>query len=443
MRLIENPKREDWLRLLQRPTQTVEDIEAMVNQVFEDVSKNGDKAIEKYTSLFDGVTLQNNTVSLEEISVAINNVSEDLKSAIQLAKSNIECFHTAQKTDKVFVETMRGVECWQEKRPIQKVGLYIPGGTAPLFSTVLMLAVPAQIAGCKEIVLCSPPNKEGKIANEILYTAQLCGVTKIIKVGGIQAIAGLTFGTESIPQVYKIFGPGNQFVTVAKQLATRYGVAIDMPAGPSELLVMADESANAAYVASDLLSQAEHGSDSQVILVTTSKVFAEMVSIEVDNQLEVLPRKAMAEKAIANSKSIVVNSKEIAITLINEYGPEHFIVSTENDDYFIENISNAGSVFIGNYTPESAGDYASGTNHTLPTNGFSKAYSGVNLDSFQKSMTFQKISKEGILNIGNAIELMAEAEGLQAHKNAVTLRLNDLIPVKARISNSKTQKPND
>ena len=443
MRLIENPKREDWLRLLQRPTQTVEDIEATVNQVFDDVSKNGDKAIEKYTSLFDGVTLQNNTVSLEEISLAINNVSEDLKSAIQLAKSNIECFHTAQKTDKVFVETMRGVECWQEKRPIQKVGLYIPGGTAPLFSTVLMLAVPAQIAGCKEIVLCSPPNKEGKIANEILYTAQLCGVTKIIKVGGIQAIAGLTFGTESIPQVYKIFGPGNQFVTVAKQLATRYGVAIDMPAGPSELLVMADESANAAYVASDLLSQAEHGSDSQVILVTTSKVFAEMVSIEVDNQLEVLPRKAMAEKAIENSKSIVVSSKEIAITLINEYGPEHFIVSTENDDYFIENISNAGSVFIGNYTPESAGDYASGTNHTLPTNGFSKAYSGVNLDSFQKSMTFQKISKEGILNIGNAVELMAEAEGLQAHKNAVTLRLNDLIPAKLGISNSKTQKPND
>ena len=321
---------------------------------------------------------------------------------------------------------MNGVECWQEKRPIQKVGLYIPGGTAPLFSTVLMLAVPAQIAGCKEIVLCSPPNKEGEIANEILYAAQLCGVTKIIKVGGIQAIAGLTFGTVTIPQVYKIFGPGNQFVTVAKQLATKYGVAIDMPAGPSELLVMADESANAAFVASDLLSQAEHGKDSQVILVTTSRSFADLVSAEVEKQLEGLPRKDMAKIAISNSKSIVVDNFETALDLIDRYGPEHFIVATNDNDFFVENISNAGSVFIGNYTPESAGDYASGTNHTLPTNGFSKAYSGVNLDSFQKSMTFQKISKIGIQNIGTAIELMAEAEGLQAHKNAVSLRLKDL-----------------
>jgi histidinol dehydrogenase len=289
-----------------------------------------------------------------------------------------------------------------------------------------MLAVPAQIANCKDIVLCTPPNKEGKIANEILYAAQLCGVTKIVKVGGIQAIAGLTFGTESIPRVYKIFGPGNQYVTVAKQLATKYGVAIDMPAGPSELLVMADESANAAYVASDLLSQAEHGSDSQVILVTTSKSFAENVSEEVRTQLVELPRKEMASDAINNSKSIVVSNFETALDLIDEYGPEHFIVATKNDDYFVENIGNAGSVFIGNYTPESAGDYASGTNHTLPTNGFSKAYSGVNLDSFQKSMTFQKISQAGIKNIGNAIELMAEAEGLQAHKNAVSIRLKDL-----------------
>ncbi len=411
---------------MQRPTQTVEDIEATVNQVFDDVSKNGDKAIERYTSMFDNVILQNNTVTQNEINEAVTNVSGDLKLAIQLAKSNIETFHKAQKTDKVELSTMKGVDCWQEKRPIQKVGLYIPGGTAPLFSTVLMLAIPAQIAGCKEIVLCSPPNKKGQIANEILYAADLCGVTKIIKVGGIQAIAGLTFGTESIPQVYKIFGPGNQFVTVAKQLATKYGVAIDMPAGPSELLVMADESANAAYVASDLLSQAEHGSDSQVILVTTSKSFAINVSDEVEKQLEQLPRKEMAENAIANSKSIVVDNFETALELIDEYGPEHFITVTENDDYFVDNIGNAGSVFIGNYTPESAGDYASGTNHTLPTNGFSKAYSGVNLDSFQKSMTFQKISKEGIQNIGNAIELMAEAEGLQAHKNAVTLRLKDL-----------------
>ena len=426
MEIIYNPLKEDWQELLKRPTQTVEDIETIVNQVFEDVSKNGDKAVEKYTSKFDGVTLQNTIISQIEISDAVANIPEKLKQAIQLAKSNIEKFHSAQKTDKVFVETMNGVECWQEKRPIQKVGLYIPGGTAPLFSTVLMLAVPAQIAGCKEIVLCSPPNKEGEIANEILYAAQLCGVTKIIKVGGIQAIAGLTFGTVTIPQVYKIFGPGNQFVTVAKQLATKYGVAIDMPAGPSELLVMADESANAAFVASDLLSQAEHGKDSQVILVTTSRSFADLVSAEVEKQLEGLPRKDMAKIAISNSKSIVVDNFETALDLIDRYGPEHFIVATNDNDFFVENISNAGSVFIGNYTPESAGDYASGTNHTLPTNGFSKAYSGVNLDSFQKSMTFQKISKEGIQNIGTAIELMAEAEGLQAHKNAVSLRLKDL-----------------
>lgn len=426
MKLYINPNKSDWSELLKRPTQTVEDIETIVNQVFEDVSKNGDKAVEKYTSKFDGVTLQNTIISQIEISDAVANIPEKLKQAIQLAKSNIEKFHSAQKTDKVFVETMNGVECWQEKRPIQKVGLYIPGGTAPLFSTVLMLAVPAQIAGCKEIVLCSPPNKEGEIANEILYAAQLCGVTKIIKVGGIQAIAGLTFGTETIPQVYKIFGPGNQFVTVAKQLATKFGVVIDMPAGPSELLVMADESANAAFVASDLLSQAEHGKDSQVILVTTSRSFADLVSAEVEKQLEGLPRKDMAKIAISNSKSIVVDNFETALDLIDSYGPEHFIVATNDNDFFVENISNAGSVFIGNYTPESAGDYASGTNHTLPTNGFSKAYSGVNLDSFQKSMTFQKISKIGIQNIGTAIELMAEAEGLQAHKNAVSLRLKDL-----------------
>jgi histidinol dehydrogenase len=426
MKLYINPVKSTWSKLLKRPTQTVEAIETIVNDVFDAVSKDGDKAIETYTNRFDGVKLESNIVSVEEIIQASDAVSKDLKDAILLAKSNIEKFHSAQRTDKVKVETLPGVECWQEKRPIQKVGLYIPGGTAPLFSTVLMLAVPAQIAGCKDIVLCSPPNKEGEIANEILYTAQLCGVSKIIKVGGIQAIAGLTFGTESIPQVYKIFGPGNQFVTVAKQLATKYGVAIDMPAGPSELLVMADDSANATYVASDLLSQAEHGSDSQVILVTTSKLFAEDVSAEVEKQLQDLPRKELAQNAIANSKSIVVDSFETALELIDEYGPEHFIVATENDDYFVDNIGNAGSIFIGNYTPESAGDYASGTNHTLPTNGFSKAYSGVNLDSFQKSMTFQRLSEEGIQNIGNAIELMAEAEGLQAHKNAVTLRLNDL-----------------
>ena len=426
MKLHINPNKNDWTAILKRPTKTVNDIEATVNKVFDDVLNNGDKAITTYTTRFDGVDLDSNIVSKEEVRLASEAVSDNLKKAIQLAKLNIERFHSAQKTESVIIETMPGVVCWQEKRPIQKVGLYIPGGTAPLFSTVLMLAIPAKIAGVKEIVLCSPPNKEGKIANEILYAANLCGVTKIIKVGGIQAVAGLTFGTESIPQVYKIFGPGNQFVTVAKQLATKHGVAIDMPAGPSELLVMADESANAAYVASDLLSQAEHGSDSQVILVTTSEDFANEVNKQVEKQLEVLPRKDIAKNAIANSKSIVVDDFKTALELIDNYGPEHFIVATIDNDYFVDNIGNAGSVFIGNYTPESAGDYASGTNHTLPTNGFSKAYSGVNLDSFQKSMTFQKLSKEGIQNIGNAIELMAEAEGLQAHKNAVTLRLNDL-----------------
>ena len=426
MNTIINPSKETWAKLLERPTKTVDDIENTVNQIFDDVKKNGDKAVARYTQLFDGVSIVDNHVSESEINEAIAVVADDLKKAINLAKENVEKFHSAQKTDRVFVETVSGVECWQEKRPIQKVGLYIPGGTAPLFSTVLMLAVPAQIAGCKEIVLCSPPGIDGKINPAIVYTANLCGVTKIIKVGGIQAIAGLTFGTKSIPQVYKIFGPGNQFVTVAKQLATKYGVAIDMPAGPSELLVVADDSAKASYVASDLLSQAEHGADSQVILVSTSKKLIENVSYEIQKQVIDLPRVEIAQKAIANSKSIFVENDKIALELINEYGPEHFIVCTNDNNYYVNNIANAGSVFIGNYTPESAGDYASGTNHTLPTNGFSKAYSGVNLDSFTKSITFQKISETGIQNIGNAIEIMAASEGLQAHKNAVTIRLNDL-----------------
>lgn len=426
MQIIDNPSRTTWNDILKRPTQTVDDIEATVNMVFNEIRQEGDVAIKRYTERFDGVNLESNIVTPEELQKASELVSDALQEAIDIAKLNIVAFHAAQKTTKISLETTEGVNCWQEKRPIEKVGLYIPGGTAPLFSTVLMLAVPAQIAGCKEIVLCSPPNKQGNIAPEILYAAQLCGVTKIIKVGGIQAIAALTFGTESIPKVYKIFGPGNQFVTVAKQLATKYGVAIDMPAGPSELLIVADETAKASYVASDLLSQAEHGTDSQVILVSTSKEVLKNVSHEVEKQLEVLPRKAIAEKSIANSKLIYVETHDIALDMINEYGPEHFIICTANEDYYINGIANAGSIFIGNYTPESAGDYASGTNHTLPTNGFSKAYSGVNLDSFLKSMTFQKISKEGILNIGNAIELMAEAEGLQAHKNAVTIRLNDL-----------------
>ena len=426
MKIINNPQRKDWNNILERPTKKVDDIETTVNQIFDDIKRNGDAAVNKYTQLFDGVSLKKSVVAEQEIEESIGLLSSELKEAIQLAKVNITSFHIAQKTEKVFVETTNGVECWQEKRPIQKVGLYIPGGTAPLFSTVLMLAIPAQIAGCKEIVLCSPPNKEGKINPAILYAANLCGVTKIIKVGGIQAIAGFTFGTETIPQVYKIFGPGNQFVTVAKQLSTKYGVAIDMPAGPSELLVVADDSANASYVASDLLSQAEHGTDSQVILVSTSIKLIDDVSKEIKKQLQELPRVDIAEKAIDNSKSIFIPTDKKALELINEYGPEHFIVCTNNNDFYIDNIENAGSVFIGNYTPESAGDYASGTNHTLPTNGFSKAYSGVNLDSFTKSITFQKISKQGLRNIGNAIEKMADAEGLQAHKNAVSIRLKDL-----------------
>ena len=426
MNKIYEPKPNTWSAILERPTKTVDDIELTVKEIFKEVQKKGDEAVAKYTSIFDGVTFENLEVTSQEIEDAVALVPAELKNAIQLAKSNIEKFHAAQKTVKVEVETVEGVKCWQEKRPIQKIGLYIPGGTAPLFSTVLMLAVPANIAGCKEIVLCSPPDKKGNINAAILYAAQLCGVTKILKVGGIQAIAGLTFGTETIPKVYKIFGPGNQFVTVAKQLATQFGVAIDMPAGPSELLIVADDAAIPAFVASDLLSQAEHGTDSQVILVSTSKKLIDLVEEEIQVQLEQLPRKKIAEKAIANSKLIFVENNTIALDLINEYGPEHFIVCTANDDFYINGIENAGSVFIGNYTPESAGDYASGTNHTLPTNGYAKNYSGVNLDSFTKSMTFQKISEKGIQNIGNAIEIMAEAEGLQAHKNAVTLRLKSL-----------------
>ena len=426
MKKVYNPDRSEWADVLRRPTQTLADIEETVNQIFAEIAQDGDTAVFRYTKQFDTVALDTLLVTDDEISEAKALVSEELKEAIQLAKGNIEIFHKAQITDRVEVETTIGVRCWQEKRPIQKVGLYIPGGTAPLFSTILMLAVPARIAGCKEIVLCSPPNREGKLHPAILYTANLCGVTKIVKAGGIQAIAGMTFGTESIPQVYKIFGPGNQFVTVAKQIATKHGVAIDMPAGPSELLVVADDTANAAFVASDLLSQAEHGADSQVILVSTSSAFIDAVEAEVQLQLEALPRKAIAEKAIANSKLIYVEDDQTAIDLINEYGPEHYIVCVANADFYVDNTVNAGSVFIGNYTPESAGDYASGTNHTLPTNGYAKQYSGVNLDSFMKSMTFQKITEEGIKEIGKAIEVMAEAEGLQAHKNAVTLRLESL-----------------
>ncbi len=426
MNKILNPSKSDWPEILKRPTQTVADIEQTVNQIFDEIKVKGNSAVAKYTELFDGIKLNELKVSETEIQNADKEISEELKSAIKLAKSNIEKFHAAQRTEKVSVETTNGVKCWQEKKAIQKVGLYIPGGTAPLFSSILMLAIPARLAGCEEIVLCTPPDKNGNVNPAILYAAELCGVTQIFKIGGIQAIGAMTFGTEDIPQVYKIFGPGNQFVTVAKQLATKYQVAIDMPAGPSELLVFADDSANASYVASDLLSQAEHGIDSQVIMVSTSEKLINAVSDEIEAQVQELPRKAIADKAIENSRLILVSSKEEALELINEYGPEHFIICSEDEDYFVQGIVNAGSVFIGNYTPESAGDYASGTNHTLPTNGYAKQYSGVNLDSFMKTITFQKITAQGIKEIGPSIELLAEAEGLQAHKNAVSLRLKDL-----------------
>ena len=424
--IFKYPTQSTWESILQRPTQSVEAIESIVNTVFLAVKQEGDSAISQYTKQFDKIDLNSFFVTNEEIEAASELVSDDLKLAIQQAKSNIETFHNAQKTTPINVETQPGVRCWQEKRPIESVGLYIPGGTAPLFSTVLMLAVPATLAGCKNIVLCTPPNSNGAVANEILYTAALCGIKTIIKVGGIQAIAGMTFGTSSIPKVSKIFGPGNQYVTVAKQLATKFGVAIDMPAGPSELLIMADKNANPAFIASDLLSQAEHGVDSQVVLVSTDK----NILLETENQIRIqsenLDRKPIIDKALKNKKLILVKSDQEAVDLINFYGPEHYIISTDNNSFYVDNVINAGSVFIGAYTPESAGDYASGTNHTLPTNGYAKAYSGVNLDSFLKNITFQELTKQGLVTLGNTIELMAQAEGLMAHKNAVTIRLKSI-----------------
>ena len=421
-----NPSSKEWTHLLERPNASSSDLEVVVAEVFEQVKAKGDKAIKEYTQKFDKVSIQDISVTKIEIQLAENNVADKLKEAIQRAKQNIEVFHSAQKTPVIRIETEPGVNCWQEKKAIEKVGLYIPGGSAPLFSTILMLAVPAKIAGCNEIILCTPPDNSGNIPAVVLYTANLCGITSIFKVGGIQAIAGMTFGTESIPGVYKIFGPGNQYVTAAKQWATRFNVSIDMPAGPSELLVVADDSADPDFIAADLLSQAEHGPDSQVILVTTEAEMLNKVTVAVTNQLERLPRKAIAEIALTNSKMIYFSNDNNAIRFINDYGPEHYIICVKNEDLYVSGIRNAGSVFIGNYTPESAGDYASGTNHTLPTNGYSKQYSGVNLDSFLKAITFQRITKEGIQSLGNTIELMAAAEGLEAHKNAVRIRLNKL-----------------
>ncbi|MGG6231247.1 histidinol dehydrogenase [Tenacibaculum sp. SDUM215027] len=426
MKIIKNPAIQTWNSLCKRATISENSLQETVQTILNDVKLNNDKALKKYTQLFDGVSLTTLEVSKEELKEAQNLVSNELKSAIQLAKSNIETFHNSQKEAPKKITTTKGVTCWRKSVAIEKVGLYIPGGSAPLFSTILMLGIPAKIAGCKEIVLCTPTNKEGKVNPAILYTASLVGVTKIFKVGGAQAIGAMAYGTETIPQVYKILGPGNQFVTKAKELVQQQGIAIDMPAGPSEVLVIADETSNPVFVAADLLSQAEHGADSQAILVTTSDKVAQNVVGEVKKQLEELPRKELAKKAIENSFAVVLKSKEECVDFSNEYAPEHLIIASGKASEYIEEIINASSVFLGNYSCESAGDYASGTNHTLPTNGYAKNYSGVSLDSFVKKITFQEVTKEGIENLGGAIELMATAEGLQAHKNAITVRLKEI-----------------
>ena len=426
MKKILYPNKSEWTEMLRRPVLNVDTLFENVGTILKEVRTNGDKAVIEYEERFDKVKLESLAVSEAEIKEAEKEVPIELKVAILLAQRNIYTFHKKQKFEGKKVETMEGVTCWQKAVGIEKVGLYIPGGTAPLFSTVLMLAVPAKIAGCKEIVLCTPPNKEGKINPAILYAAQVAGVSKIFKAGGVQAIGAMAYGTESVPKVYKIFGPGNQYVMAAKQQVAMHDVAIDMPAGPSEVEVIADETANPAFVAADLLSQAEHGVDSQVVLITTSEKLLDEVEYEVQHQLSRLPRWQIAEKSLANSKLILVKDMDEVIELTNEYAPEHLIIETKNYMELAERVVNAGSVFLGSYTPESAGDYASGTNHTLPTNGYAKAYSGVSLDSFIRKITFQEISREGIQNIGPAIEVMAAHEQLDAHKNAVTVRLNSL-----------------
>lgn len=425
MNTIKYPERTEWNELLRRPTLNTEILRGTVNEVLNRIREEGDQAILEYEEKFDKIRLDSLIVTEAEFDEAEAIVSEDLKSSIQLALNNIKTFHSAQKFETKKITTQPGVTCWQKAVAIEKVGLYIPGGTAPLFSTVMMLATPAKIAGCKEIVLCTPPNKEGKINPAILYAARAAGVDKVFKAGGVQAIGGMAYGTESIPKVYKIFGPGNQYVMAAKQQVSLHDVAIDMPAGPSEVAVLADEIANPIYVASDLLSQAEHGVDSQVLLVTTSEKLLEAVVIEVERQLSVLSRKEIAEKSLSNSKLILMKNIDEAIEMVNQYAPEHLIIETKDYYDVAERVVNAGSVFLGPYAPESAGDYASGTNHTLPTHGYAKAYSGVSLDSFIRKITFQEITKEGIVNIGPAIEFLAANEYLDAHKNAVSVRLTD------------------
>ena len=437
MQVIKYPSREDWATILARPTFDSTSLFDNVQKVLDDVRSHGDNAVKKYTEQFDKVTLDNVEVSKDEIAEAEKLVSTDLKQAIEMARRNIWKFHSEQQHDLPEIQTSPGVYCWQKAIAIQKVGLYVPGGTAPLFSTVLMLGIPAQIAECNEVVLCTPPNKEGKIHPAVLYAAKVAGVHRIFKIGGTQAIAAMAYGTESVPKVYKIFGPGNQYVTAAKQLVSLKDVAIDMPAGPSEVEVIIDETANPAFVAADLLSQAEHGVDSQSILITVSERQVEPVLEQIELQLEQLPRKEFARKALENSKIIVLKTLEEAVEMTNEYAPEHLIISTRYYMGVAANIVNAGSVFLGNYTPESAGDYASGTNHTLPTNGYAKAYNGVNLDSYVRKVTFQQITQEGLTNLSNAIILMAENEELMAHSNAVKVRLNEEKPVEERYSSHR------
>ncbi|WP_099462861.1 histidinol dehydrogenase [Parabacteroides provencensis] len=426
MEIIKYPSREEWPLLLTRPALNVSMLFDTVRPVLNEVRAEGDAAVRRYEEKFDNVTLSDLQVSEEEINEAKNLVSDELQQAIRTAKGNIEKFHASQRFTGQKVETTTGVTCWQKAVAIEKVGLYIPGGTAPLFSTVLMLAVPARIAGCKEVVLCTPPDKDGRVHPAILFAAEIAGVNKIFKIGGIQAIAAMAYGTESVPKVYKIFGPGNQYVTAAKQLVSLKDVAIDMPAGPSEVEVIADEKANPDFIAADFLSQAEHGVDSQAILVTTSEYIVDKVVRAIEDQLEKLSRKEITEKSLSHSRIIVLDNEQEVIDFTNQYAPEHLIIQMENYSDVAEKVENAGSVFMGAYTPESAGDYASGTNHTLPTNGYAKAYSGVNLDSFIKKITFQEITSEGIRNLGGAIQTMAANELLDAHRNAVTVRLKTL-----------------
>ena len=426
MNKVYNPEKNSWSSLVKRPLYSLDSVKDIVDKIFTNVEIYGDRALIDYTNKFDKVNLNDLCVSDEKINNSENDLEKDLKESINIAFNNIYKFHKNQIFNSKKIETTSGVICWQEKRAIENVGLYIPGGTAPLFSSVLMLAIPAMIANCKNIVLCSPPNDKGELHPAILYCAKLCKVNKVICVGGAQSIAAMSIGTESVPKVNKIFGPGNQYVTYAKLKSINFNTAIDMPAGPSELLVLADKNANPSYIASDLLSQAEHGPDSQVIFVSLSKSLINEVEKCINDQIENLDRKDFINKSISNSKLLFFENKFDAVEFINQYAPEHYIINVDDESFFIDNIVSAGSVFIGNYTPESAGDYASGTNHTLPTNGNAKQYSGVNLDSFLKTITFQKLSKDGLLNISKTVETMAEAEGLQAHKNAVSIRVKDL-----------------